>query len=98
MAIVRAIVTDPSVLILDESTANLDPLNKAQVLDKLLLHRSGKTTILISHRPRVIICADWIVLLEQSRLKMQGNAEELRLQSVSKADSQSGNHFDFFTP
>ncbi|MDF5728212.1 MAG: peptidase domain-containing ABC transporter [Rhizonema sp. PD38] len=98
LAIARAIVTDPPVLILDESTANLDPVSEAQVLDKLLLHREGKTTILISHRPRVINRAHWIVLLEQGKLKMQGNAEELRSRSVSEGDSQLGTHLDFFTP
>jgi len=90
LAIARAIVTNPPVLILDESTANLDPLSEAQVLDKLLFHRQGKTTILISHRPRVINRADWVVLLEQGNLKMQGSLEDLR--------SQPGDHFDFLTP
>lgn len=90
LAIARAIVTEPPVLILDESTANLDPVSETQVLDNLLFHRQGQTTILISHRPKVVNRADWIVLLEQGRLKMQGNAEELR--------SQPGNHFVFLTP
>ncbi|MBD2534989.1 peptidase domain-containing ABC transporter [Nostoc flagelliforme FACHB-838] len=90
LAIARAIVTNPPVLILDESTANLDPISEAQVLDRLLSHRKGKTTILISHRPRVINRADWIVLLEQGRLKMQGSLEDLR--------SQPGDHFNFLTP
>lgn len=90
LAIARAIVTDPPVLILDESTANLDPVSEAQVLDGILSHRQGKTTILISHRPRVINRADWIVLLEQSKLKLQGTLEDLR--------SKAGDHLDFLTP
>jgi ATP-binding cassette subfamily C protein len=90
LAIARAIVTDPPVLILDESTANLDPVSETQVLDGLLSHRQGKTTILISHRPRVINRADWIVLLEQGKLKMQGTLEDMR--------SRPGNHMDFLTP
>ncbi|WP_017315243.1 peptidase domain-containing ABC transporter [Mastigocladopsis repens] len=90
LAIARAIVNDPPILILDESTAGLDPVSETQVLDKLLFHRQGKTTILISHRPRVITRADWIVFLEQGKWKMQGTPEELL--------SQSGNHIDFLTP
>ncbi|OKH15577.1 ABC transporter ATP-binding protein [Fischerella major NIES-592] len=90
LAIARAIVNDPPILILDESTAGLDPVSEAQVLDKLLQHRRGKTTILISHRPRVISCADWIVFLEQGRLKLQGSVEEL--------SSIAGDHLDFLTP
>ena len=77
LAIARAIVTDPPILILDESTAGLDPVSETQVLDNLLSQRKGKTTILISHRPTVINRADWVVLLEQGQLKLQGSVEEL---------------------
>lgn len=90
LAIARAIVNNPPILILDESTAGLDPVSETQVLDKLLFHRQGKTTILISHRPRVIMRADWIVFLEQGKWKMQGTPQELL--------SQSGNHTDFLAP
>lgn len=90
LAIARAIVNDPPVLILDESTAGLDPVSETQVLDRLLAHRRGKTTILISHRPRVITCADWIVFLEQGQVKQQGTLSELR--------TQAGSHLDFLTP
>ncbi len=90
LAIARAIVTDPPVLILDESTAGLDPVSEAQVLDRLLRYRRGKTTILISHRPKVINRADWIVLLDQGELKLQGTVEELH--------SKVGEHIDFLIP
>ncbi|MDZ7990746.1 MAG: peptidase domain-containing ABC transporter [Nostoc sp. EfeVER01] len=78
LAIARAIITNPPILILDESTGALDPVSEAEVLDQLLTYRQGKTTILISHRPRVIERADWIVLLEKGRLQIQGSPEELR--------------------
>ncbi|ARV61036.1 ABC transporter ATP-binding protein [Nostocales cyanobacterium HT-58-2] len=90
LAIARAIVTDPPVLILDESTSGLDPVSEAQVLDQLFEHRRGKTTILITHRPKVINRADWIVLIEQGKLKLQGSLEELR--------SKPGDHLDFLIP
>jgi ATP-binding cassette, subfamily C, bacterial len=65
LAIARAMITDPAILILDESTANLDPFNETQVLDALLGDRQGKTTIVISHRPQVIERADWVIELDQ---------------------------------
>jgi ABC-type bacteriocin/lantibiotic exporter with double-glycine peptidase domain len=77
LAIARAIITDPPILILDESTGALDPVSETQVLDKLLHHRRGKTTIMISHRPSVITRSQWIVLLNQGHLKIQGTPEEL---------------------
>jgi ATP-binding cassette, subfamily C, bacterial len=90
LAIARGIVNDPSILILDESTAGLDPVSESDVLDRLLAHRQGKTTILISHRPRVITRADWIIYLEKGQLELQGSVEDLR--------SHSGAHLDFLTP
>ena len=90
LAIARAIVNDPPVLILDESTSALDPVSENEVLESILQHRQGKTTIMISHRPRVIERADWIAMLEDGRLKLQGSPEDLRY--------QAGNHIKFLTP
>ncbi|WP_353931066.1 peptidase domain-containing ABC transporter [Okeanomitos corallinicola TIOX110] len=90
LAIARAIVTEPPILILDESTAGLDPVTEAQVLEQLFRHRSNKTTILISHRPQVINRADWIILLDQGRLKIEGSVEDLK--------TKIGEHLDFLIP
>ena len=87
LALARAIVKNPPVLILDESTGALDPISEAEVLDNLLTSRQGKTTIIISHRPPVIRKADWIVMLEEGRLKMQGDRNTLNY--------QSGEHLQF---
>lgn len=78
LAIARAIVTNPPILILDESTAGLDPASESEVLQKLLSSRRGKTTILISHRPSVISRAEWIVCLEAGKLKLDGSVAQLR--------------------
>ncbi len=90
LALARAIVNNPPVLILDESTGALDPVLETKVLDKLLSYRQGKTTIMISHRPRVIKRADWIILLEKGILKLQGNPQEL--------EQLEGEHLHFLIP
>ncbi|MEA5513529.1 ATP-binding cassette domain-containing protein, partial [Nodularia sp. UHCC 0506] len=90
LAIARGIVTNPPILILDESTAGLDPVSESLVLDQLLAYRQHKTTILISHRPRVIKRADWIVFLENGQLKLQGTPSELL--------NIPGEHLDFLIP
>ncbi|MEA5581882.1 peptidase domain-containing ABC transporter [Nodularia harveyana UHCC-0300] len=87
LAIARGIVNNPPVLILDESTGALDPVSEAQVLNQLLTHRQGQTTILISHRPKVIQQADWIVMLEKGQVKIQGSPAVL--------SQQVGEHLDF---
>ncbi|QLE57933.1 peptidase domain-containing ABC transporter [Nostoc sp. TCL26-01] len=76
LAIARGILTHPPVLILDEATAGLDPVSETQVLDRLLASRQGKTTILITHRPSVIHRADWIVLLDQGQVQLQGTLDD----------------------
>jgi ATP-binding cassette subfamily C protein len=78
LAIARAMVADPPILILDESTASLDPLSEAELLNQVIERRQGKTTILISHRPQAICKADWIVCLEEGQLKLQGTPADLR--------------------
>jgi ABC-type bacteriocin/lantibiotic exporter with double-glycine peptidase domain len=88
LAIARAIVNNPPVLILDESTGALDPVSEHQVLERLLYHRQNKTTVMISHRPKVIERADWIVMLDQGKLQIQGTPAEL--------SHLSGEHLDFF--
>ena len=87
LAIARAIVTEPPILVLDESTSGLDTESEAQVLDNLLAHRRGKTTILVSHRPHVIDRADWVIVLEAGRLKMAGSPEDLRIRKTATTHS-----------
>jgi ATP-binding cassette subfamily C protein len=89
LAIAQAIINDPPVLILDESTSALDPVLEAQVLDRLLYYRQHKTTIIISHRSSAIGRAEWLVLLESGQVQLQGTTAQLR--------SQQGEHLDFLT-
>jgi ATP-binding cassette, subfamily C, bacterial len=90
LAVARGIVNNPPVLILDESTAGLDPVSEAQLLEQLIAHRQEKTTILISHRPRVIERANWIVMLDKGKLVLEGTPTELR--------SLPGEHLEFLSP
>jgi len=80
LAIARAILFNPPILILDESTASLDPEAEAQILDRLLTQRQGKTTLLISHRDSVVSRSDWVILLDQGKVMLEGTSEQLRSQ------------------
>lgn len=77
LALARGIVNNPPVLILDESTSALDPVSEAEVFKSLMFHRQNKTTIIISHRPRVIQRSDWIVMLKAGHLHLQGSLQDL---------------------
>ena len=89
LAIARGIVTDPPILILDESTAGLDPVSESQVLERLLYTRHGKTTIMITHRPSVIERVDWVIFLDKGNAIVQGPIADLR--------SIPGDHLKFLT-
>jgi ATP-binding cassette subfamily B protein len=78
LALARALASDPAILLLDDSTSALDPVLEARVMDRLLAHRRGKTTILVSHRSSVILRADWIVLMEQGAVRQQGHPKDSR--------------------
>jgi ATP-binding cassette subfamily B protein len=77
IAIARAILRNPEVLILDESTSNLDAENELLVqkaLDRLMQNR---TTIIISHNIQNTINADKIIVLEEGKVAAIGNHNEL---------------------
>jgi ABC-type bacteriocin/lantibiotic exporter with double-glycine peptidase domain len=71
LALARALATNPAVLILDESTSALDPVLEGRLIEQLLEHRRGATTVLISHRPTLILRCDWIVYLERGQVRAQ---------------------------
>jgi ATP-binding cassette, subfamily B, bacterial len=68
IAIARTLLRDPAILVLDEPTAGLDAESEAQVLDGLWSLMRGRTTIIISHSPRLLESADRAVSIESGRL------------------------------
>lgn len=89
LAIARAIAAKPSILILDESTSNLDPNLETEVLSNIFNYRRGKTTILVSHRPQVILQAEHLIFLDKGDLVLAGSPQELA--------QMPGKHLDFLT-
>ncbi len=77
LAIARAAVADPPVLILDEATSSIDTRTEKIVQDGMDKLMKGRTTFVIAHRLSTIRNADRIIVLEQGRIVEQGNHEEL---------------------
>ena len=77
LAIARAAVADPPVLILDEATSSIDTRTERLVQEGMDHLMQGRTTFVIAHRLSTIKNADCIMVMEQGRIIERGNHEEL---------------------
>ena len=77
LAIARAAIADPPVLILDEATSSIDTRTEKIVQDGMDKLMSGRTTFVIAHRLSTVKNSDCIIVLEQGRVIERGNHEQL---------------------
>lgn len=77
IALARALLAEPRILVLDETTAHLDNTGDAELATVLARTREQRTTLLIAHRPVTIRRADRIAVLEAGRVAEEGTWEEL---------------------
>jgi ABC-type multidrug transport system fused ATPase/permease subunit len=77
MAIARALLVDPRILILDDATASVDATTEARIRLGLRQAMKGRTTIIIAHRLSTLALADELVVLDRGRVAARGTHEEL---------------------
>ncbi|MDX2066264.1 MAG: ABC transporter ATP-binding protein [Fimbriimonadaceae bacterium] len=77
LALARALVTDPKILILDDVTSALDGETEARVQDALRRVMRGRTTFIIAHRLSSVVDADRILVIESGRIVDMGTHYEL---------------------
>jgi ATP-binding cassette subfamily B protein/subfamily B ATP-binding cassette protein MsbA len=77
LAIARAILASPQILILDEATSNLDTESEQLIQASMAELLAGRTTFMIAHRLSTIRRADLILLMEEGRVVERGSHEEL---------------------
>lgn len=77
ISIARAVIKDPSILILDDSLSAVDTRTEEEILQNIQEFLQGKTAIIIAHRISTIKHADQIVVLDDGKIIEQGTHQEL---------------------
>lgn len=77
LTIARALLAEPSILILDEATSNIDTITELKIQEALKRLMEGRTSFVIAHRLNTIQEADRIIMLEHGQIIEQGSHEEL---------------------
>lgn len=88
LAIARAFVADPKILILYEATSNVDTRTEKAIQDAMQLVMQNRTSIVIAHRLSTIRDADMIVVMDQGKIVESGNHEALL--------AQKGKYYDLY--
>ena len=95
VAISRALARDPRILLFDDALSAVDTKTEEQILQTLLRERTGRTSIIVSHRVSTLSTADRIVVLQDGTVAQQGTHAELLAQDgfyseVAKLQQLSG--------
>lgn len=80
LAMCRALILNPDILILDDSLSAVDAKTEHLILDNLKRERSGKTTLITAHRLSAVVHADLILVLDQGRIIESASHQELLTQ------------------
>jgi ABC-type bacteriocin/lantibiotic exporter with double-glycine peptidase domain len=82
LSLARALAGGPSVLVLDEPTANLDAATETLVRDILVDQRdAGRTIVIVTHNPAILAIADRVILLRQGHLVCDGSTQDSSIQA-----------------
>ncbi len=77
LSFARTLAFDPSILILDEATANIDTETEQWIQEALKTLMTGRTTIMVAHRLSTIQHADQIIVMHKGRIRESGTHQEL---------------------
>lgn len=77
LSIARAFLKDAPIILLDESTASIDPENETKIQEAIGKLIENKTVLIIAHKLRSIVDCDKIVVLKEGRLEEEGTHEKL---------------------
>ena len=79
ISIARALIKNPEILILDDSLSAVDAKTETTIIKNIQEERSGKTTMITTHRLSAVQHADWIIVLDDGKVIEEGTHEDLVL-------------------
>jgi ATP-binding cassette, subfamily B, multidrug efflux pump len=77
ISIARALIKDPEILILDDALSAVDAKTESVIIENIRRERTGKTTIITTHRLSAVQHADWILVMEDGRIAEEGTHQQL---------------------
>ena len=80
LALARALLINPEILILDDAMSAVDARTEAHIVEAIRTSRKGRTTIIATHRLSAIEHADWIIVLDEGAISEEGTHETLMQQ------------------
>ena len=87
IAIARAVISKPNILVMDEPTASMDNATEAQLVDRLIEALSDTTCLFVTHRGAMLKMADHVVVMEKGQIAMAGPRDKVleKLQGAANA-------------
>ncbi len=88
LALARALLVDPAILILDDATSSVDADTESRIVAALGRLRGTRTTVVIAHRPSTVMLADRVVLMDRGRVSRVGTPREVPWEEILVRDAQ----------
>jgi ATP-binding cassette subfamily B protein len=77
LALARALLIDPRILILDDATSSVDAETENRIMEALAGIKGTRTTLVVAHRPSTVLLADRVVLMDAGRIVCEGPPDEV---------------------